>query len=115
MLLQSLALDPRYSSRKSHEVAVVTACGSVLLSSQGWLGRSDTPVYKGTGAQLVRWWGHLVTWITQDTLMVGLGGFVRSTCERYVFACFWTAVVGGRQAAYPSDVAVLLLFSCSKH
>lgn len=44
----AIALDPRFTQRKTKEWVVGSQQGAVTLSSQGWLGRSETTLHSGT-------------------------------------------------------------------
>lgn len=68
--LQSIALDPRYASRKTKEfVAAIGEGGTVQMCSQGWLGRSDVTLQE-TGARVVRWSDSLVAWGSDRSVSV---------------------------------------------
>ena len=59
--------------------------------SQGWLGRSDTPLYEGSGVQLVRWSDALVAWgsdkaITVRVRLMGCPPKARSPSQSLGFA-----------------------------
>eukprot|EP00882_Tetradesmus_deserticola_P033885 GHRQ01038742.1.p1 GENE.GHRQ01038742.1~~GHRQ01038742.1.p1 ORF type:complete len:223 (+),score=59.26 GHRQ01038742.1:288-956(+) len=58
-----VALDPRYASRKTHEFVTGDVRGRLRLSSQGWLGRSDTVLHQGEGPiRAVAWQGSILAW-----------------------------------------------------
>ncbi|KAL6759854.1 hypothetical protein V8C86DRAFT_1228689 [Haematococcus lacustris] len=68
--IKTLALDPRYSSRSSKQLVTAGGSGPVVLSSQGWLGRSDTVLASEPEVQVVRWWSHFIAWVTHKAAMV---------------------------------------------
>ncbi|MEW5317234.1 MAG: hypothetical protein WDW38_008551 [Sanguina aurantia] len=61
--IKTLAIDPHYSTRRTKEVATGGLAGQLVLSSQGWLGRSDNVLAAGEGPILsVRWSHSLIAW-----------------------------------------------------
>ena len=58
--LQCVALEPRYSSRKTREFIYGTAGGTLTLSSRGWLGNTETVLFQ------VGWLGASVGWEGQE-------------------------------------------------
>jgi len=69
--MQTIALDPRFSSRKSQEYIYGTATGTLVLSSRGWLGQSETVLFQGRGkVHAVRMAGTLLAWVTDTGLRV---------------------------------------------
>eukprot|EP00955_Chlamydomonas_euryale_P075814 362452-Chlamydomonas_euryale.AAC.10 len=69
VLSQTIAVDPRYSLRRTKEYVAAGDDSVVALSTQGWLGRSDYKLYEGH-VQLVRWAGALVAWATDRFVTV---------------------------------------------
>ncbi|GAX72786.1 hypothetical protein CEUSTIGMA_g242.t1 [Chlamydomonas eustigma] len=67
--VKTLAIDPRYASRKTKEYVSAGDVGMVQLSTQGWLGRSEYPLYEGK-VQLVRWSDSLVAWGSSKAVTV---------------------------------------------
>lgn len=68
---QSVALEPRYASRKTKEFVYGTASGSLVLSSKGWLGNSETMLFQGRGrVHSVRMSGTLLAWATDTGVRV---------------------------------------------
>jgi hypothetical protein len=47
--LTSIAIDPRWSVRKSKEIIFGTSKGTVVLASKGWLGPNETVLFQGKG------------------------------------------------------------------
>ncbi|KAI3429426.1 hypothetical protein D9Q98_005520 [Chlorella vulgaris] len=67
----AVALDPRYGARKTRELVYGTAGGSLILSSKGWLGNKETPLFTGRGAvHCARMSGTLLAWATDSGLRV---------------------------------------------
>lgn len=61
--LTSIAIDPRWSIRKSKEVIYGTQEGTVVLASKGWLGPNETVLFKGQGpVWFVRRKGNFLAW-----------------------------------------------------
>ncbi|CAD7699980.1 unnamed protein product [Ostreobium quekettii] len=61
--LKSIALDPRFSSRKTQEFVTGGVAGKLLLNSRGWLGKRDTVLHAGEGPiHIVRWAGSFIAW-----------------------------------------------------
>uniref|UniRef100_A0A7R9YQY0 Vps41 beta-propeller domain-containing protein n=1 Tax=Chlamydomonas euryale TaxID=1486919 RepID=A0A7R9YQY0_9CHLO len=67
--IRTIAVDPRYSLRRTKEYVAAGDDSVVALSTQGWLGRSDYKLYEGH-VQLVRWAGALVAWATDRFVTV---------------------------------------------
>eukprot|EP00879_Flechtneria_rotunda_P009956 GHRR01010412.1.p1 GENE.GHRR01010412.1~~GHRR01010412.1.p1 ORF type:complete len:643 (+),score=235.12 GHRR01010412.1:168-2096(+) len=58
-----VALEPRYASRKTREFITGDVRGRLKISSQGWLGRSDTVVHQGEGViRAVAWHSSTLIW-----------------------------------------------------
>ncbi|KAL6770739.1 hypothetical protein ACKKBF_B32460 [Auxenochlorella protothecoides x Auxenochlorella symbiontica] len=69
--LTTVALDPRYSERKTREFVHGSQSGTLTLISKGWLGSSETPLFRGRGAvQVARMAGTLLAWVTATGLRV---------------------------------------------
>eukprot|EP00798_Chlamydomonas_sp_ICE-L_P008222 gene8222-1488_t len=52
--VKTVALDPRFSQRKTKEFVMAGAFNrQVTFSTQGWLGRSEYSLYEGAGVQLI--------------------------------------------------------------
>lgn len=61
--IKSMALDPRYGSRKTREFMTGGLAGQVALNSRGWLGAKDNIIHSGEGPiPIIRWAGTLVAW-----------------------------------------------------
>ncbi|BDA42740.1 Vacuolar protein sorting-associated protein 41 homolog [Coccomyxa sp. Obi] len=61
--IKSVALDPRYGSRKTREFVTGGLAGQLLLVSKGWLGNKDTILHSGEGPiQEIKWSGSLISW-----------------------------------------------------
>jgi len=69
--LQTVALDPRFSGRKTQEFIYGTAAGALVLSSKGWLGHSETVLFRGRGpVHIARMSGTLLAWATDSGIRV---------------------------------------------
>ncbi|PSC74814.1 vacuolar sorting-associated 41-like protein [Micractinium conductrix] len=67
----TVALDPRYGSRKTREFVYGTAAGSLALCSKGWLGSKETVLFRGKGAvRCARMAGTLLAWATDSGLRI---------------------------------------------
>ncbi|KDD72977.1 hypothetical protein H632_c2670p0, partial [Helicosporidium sp. ATCC 50920] len=69
--ITSIAIDPRFSARKTREFVFGTAQGTLTLCSRGWLGARETVLFQGRDPiRFVRQTGPLLAWITDRTLRV---------------------------------------------
>eukprot|EP00210_Caulerpa_lentillifera_P006342 g6058.t1 len=69
--LKALALDPRFSSRKTHEVVSGGVSGKLMFSSQGWLGNKNVALHSGQGPiHVVKWSGNLIAWANDHCVRV---------------------------------------------
>ncbi len=69
--LTAACLDPRYSSRKTHELYYGSAAGALVLASRGWLGAAETVLFRGRGPVLAaRAAGSLLAWATATGVRV---------------------------------------------
>lgn len=69
--LTSIAIDPRWSVRKSKEVIFGTGKGTVVLASKGWLGPNETVLFQGKGpVWCVRRKGIFLAWSTPTGVRV---------------------------------------------
>ncbi|EFN59982.1 hypothetical protein CHLNCDRAFT_133107 [Chlorella variabilis] len=67
----TVALEPRYASRKTRELVYGTAGGALVLSSKGWLGNKETALFTGRGPlRCARMSGTLLAWTTDTGLRV---------------------------------------------
>ncbi|KAL0041397.1 hypothetical protein WJX79_002126 [Trebouxia sp. C0005] len=69
--VKSMALDPRYGSRKTREFMTGGLAGQVVLNSRGWLGAKDNIIHTGEGpVPIIRWAGTLVAWANKVCVRV---------------------------------------------
>ncbi|KAG1680753.1 hypothetical protein FOA52_008086 [Chlamydomonas sp. UWO 241] len=67
--IRTIAIDPRYASRRTKEYVSAGDDNTVSLSTQGWLGRADAKLHEGH-VQAVRWAGALVAWGSDRSVTV---------------------------------------------
>ncbi|KAK9816865.1 hypothetical protein WJX72_006282 [[Myrmecia] bisecta] len=61
--VKTVALDPRYGSRKTREFVKGGLAGQLILNSRGWLGAKDNILHSGEGPiHVVRWAGTVIAW-----------------------------------------------------
>lgn len=69
--LQALAVDPLYSSRKTHYLALGDEHGCVYLVSKGWLGPSTTIIFKGKyRIRDIQWRNNLLAWSSKSGVRI---------------------------------------------
>lgn len=60
---KTLAIDPRFSERKTRELVTGGVAGKICLSSRGWLGKRDSIIHAGEGPiHIVRWYQNYIAW-----------------------------------------------------
>jgi len=67
LLLQAICIDPRYSTRKTKEIILGDARGQVHVVSKGWLGPSQTTIFRGKHSiKNLQWNDRMVSWISDS-------------------------------------------------
>ncbi|KAK9800354.1 hypothetical protein WJX73_009236 [Symbiochloris irregularis] len=83
--VKTIALDPRYASRKTREFVTGGLAGQLILNSRGWLGSKDATLHSGEGPiHIARWSGSLVAWAND----LGVKVYDTSTHRRIAFVPF---------------------------
>ena len=69
--MQAICIDPRYSTRKTKEIIVGDAKGQVHVVSKGWLGPSQTTIFRGKHSiKDLQWIDRMVSWISDSGVKI---------------------------------------------
>eukprot|EP00890_Picochlorum_soloecismus_P000898 jgi/Picsp_1/1809/NSC_05276-R1_vacuolar protein sorting-associated protein 41 homolog len=69
--ITAVCIDPRYSTRKTKEIILGDAKGQVHVVSKGWLGPSQTTIFRGKHSiKNLQWNGRMVSWISDSGVRI---------------------------------------------
>lgn len=101
--VKTIAVDPRYASRKTREFVTGGLAGQLILNSRGWLGSKDSVVHSGEGPiHVARWSGNYIAWAND----LGVKVYDASIHRRIAFFGF------ERPAGSPVSMAAALRLRC---